>query len=137
LCWCFLLFKLLFDRLRAFRLAKVLRQSFVGLWVAMGCWSVGVGVCVCVCVCVCMCFLAAWVQKGSQNKPDGSIVKAVSTHFGPGGHQRGSYNQKKNRNLQKIANTKMDNCKHVMFQMRRRFYQNMDGQTAAGLPLFF
>ena len=34
------------DRLRAFRLAKVSRQSFVGLWVA-GLWA---WACVCVCV---------------------------------------------------------------------------------------
>jgi hypothetical protein len=84
-----------------------------------------------------MCFLAAWVQKGSQNKPDGSIVEAFSTDLGPEGYQRGSENQQKNRNLYKIANTKMDNCKNVIAQMRRGFYQKMDGQTAAGLLLFF
>jgi hypothetical protein len=54
-----------------------------------------------------MCFLAAWVQKGSQNKPDGSIVEASSTHFGPGGYQRGSEIQQKNRNFQK--NSKHEN----------------------------
>ena len=40
---------ILFVRLRAFRLAKVLRHSFVGLWVA-GLWRGRVCVCVCVCV---------------------------------------------------------------------------------------
>ena len=39
------------NRFRAFCLAKVLRQSFVGLWVA-GLWT---WACVCVCVCVCEC----------------------------------------------------------------------------------
>ena len=106
--------------LRAFRLAKVLRQSFVGLWVA-GLWA-WAWACVCVCVCVYVCvFGAARVQKGSQNKPDGSTVEAFSTHFGPGRHQRQSENQQKNRNLQKIANTKTDNYKNVIVQTRRGF----------------
>ena len=77
--------------------------------------------CVCVCVCVCMCFLVAWVQKGSQNKPDRSIVEAYSAHFWPGGHQRASENQQKNKNLHRIANTKIDNCKNVICQMHCAF----------------
>ena len=82
-------------------------------------------------------FLAAWVQKRSQNKPDTSIVEAFSTQVGPGGHQRGSENQQKNKNLQEIANTKMCNYRNVLVSIASPFLSKTDGQTVAGILFLF
>ena len=50
------------NRLRAFRLANVLRLSFVGLWVA-GLWA---WACVYVCVCVCVCVYVFFGRVGPK-----------------------------------------------------------------------
>jgi hypothetical protein len=55
----------LFNRLRAFRLAKVKKQKIRGV--------VGCGLCV----------LAAWVEMGSKSNPNDQAP--FSPHFGPGG----------------------------------------------------
>ena len=135
-----------FSRLRAFRLAKVLRQSFVGLWVLrqsfvglLGCRLLVCGrgrLCVCVCVRVCV-FWPRVSKRDHKTSQMDQLLKLFRPILGQGGTNEDQKINRKIGTLQKIANTKMDNCKNVIFQTRRGFYQKIDGQTAAGLPFLF
>ena len=90
-----------FNRLRAFRLAKVLRQSFVGLWVA-GLWAWAcVYVCVCVCVCVRVCVCVFW-PRGSKRGHKPSQIDQLLKLFRPIlGHGGTNEDHKINRTCKK------------------------------------
>ena len=90
-----ILSNILFNRLRAFRLAKVLRQAFVGLWVA-GLWAWAF-VCVCVYVCV---FWSRGSKRGHKTSQMDKFLNLFRTILG----------QEGTNEVQKI-NRKIGTCK--------------------------